>query len=61
MKKSNPLGVLKIIHKGKTNFYLINQEVPEEQIDATINMLLKGYPHDVEIDYEDKCDISMLI
>ena len=61
MKNSNPLGVLKVIYKGKTNFYLINQEVSQKQIDDTVNMILRGYPHDVEIDYEEECDVSRLI
>ena len=61
MKNSNPLGVLKVIYRGKKNFYLINQQVSQKQIDDTVNMILRGYPHDIEIDYEEECDVSRLI
>jgi hypothetical protein len=61
MKNSKPLGVLKVIYKGETNFYLINQQVSQKQIDDTVNMILRGYPHDVEIDYEEERDVSRLI
>ena len=46
------MGKLTIIYKGKTYEYLINTQVVDKQIDKTIEDILKWFPKDSTIDFE---------
>ena len=46
------MGKLTIIYKGKKHEYLINTQVIDKQIDKTIEDILKWFPKDCTIDFE---------
>lgn len=51
-KTNSKMGKLTIIYKGKKHEYLINTQVIDKQIDKTIEDILKWFPKDCTIDFE---------
>lgn len=52
------MGKLRILYKGKVYEYLINTEVSDFQMDKTVGDILKHYPPDVPIDWEDNPKVT---
>lgn len=50
---TNPFGKLKVLYKNKWYEYLINTQVLPHVMDKTIEDILKYYPPDSIIDWED--------
>ena len=47
------MGKLKILYKGKWEEYLINTRVEEHVMMQTIERILKDFPKDSEINFEE--------
>ena len=52
------LAKMNVTYKGKVYEYLINTEVSDFQMDKTVEDILKHYPPDVPIDWEDNPKIT---
>ena len=54
------MGKLKILYKGKWYEYLINTQVIDKQLDNTIENILKYYPKDAVIEFEENPKINSI-
>ena len=56
------MGELKVLYKGKWIFYLINTDAEDHIIDDCVQLILRDYPKDAEIDWVDdpKIEINTL-
>ena len=52
------MGELKILYQGKWHKYLINTEVKDFVMDQAIEYILKHYPKDAIVEWEDNPYIS---
>jgi hypothetical protein len=52
------MGELKVLYKGKWICYLINTDVEDHIIDYCVQLILRDYPKDAEIDWNDNPYIS---
>ena len=52
------LAKMNVTYKGKVYEYLINTEANYFQMDKTVEDILKHYPPDVQIDWEDNPKIT---
>jgi|SaaInl1SG_22_DNA_1037389.scaffolds.fasta_scaffold10293_6 hypothetical protein len=52
------MGKLKVLYKGKWYEYLINTQVIDKQLDNTIENILKYYPKDAIIEFDENPDIT---
>ncbi len=52
------MGELKVLYKGKWISYLINTDAEDHVIDQCIQIILRDYPKDAEIDWNDNPYIS---
>jgi hypothetical protein len=53
------MGNLKVLYKGKWYEYLINTDVHESIMDKAIEDILKHYPRDAQIEWEDEPKITI--
>ncbi len=56
------MGELKVLYKGKWICYLINTDAEDHIIDDCVQLILRDYPKDAEIDWVDdpKIEINTL-
>ena len=54
------MGKLKVLYKGKWYEYLINTQVIDKQLDNTIENILKYYPKDAIIEFDETPNITTL-
>ncbi|MEN8901967.1 MAG: hypothetical protein ABF247_11765 [Nonlabens sp.] len=47
------MGKLLVTYKGKTHEYLINTQVEPHVVDSTVEMILKAFPPDVPVDFQE--------
>jgi hypothetical protein len=52
------MGELKVLYKGKWICYLINTDAEDHIIDDCVQLILRDYPKDAEIDWNDNFYIS---
>ena len=52
------MGELKVLYKGKWICYLINTDAKDHIIDDCVQLILRDYPKDAEIDWNDNPYIS---
>jgi hypothetical protein len=52
------MGELKVLYKGKWICYLINTDAEDHIIDDCVQLILRDYPKDAEIDWNDNPYIS---
>ena len=52
------MGELKVLYKGKWICYLINTNAEDHIIDDCVQLILRDYPKDAEIDWNDNPYIS---
>lgn len=50
---NKPMGKLLVTYKGKTHEYLINTQVDPHVVDNTVEMILKAFPSDVPVDFQE--------
>lgn len=47
------MGKLLVTYKGKTHEYLINTQVEPHAVDSAVEMILKAFPPDVPVDFQE--------
>ena len=52
------MGELKVLYKGKWICYLINTDAEDHIIDDCVQLILRDYPKDAEIDWNENPSIS---
>jgi len=53
------MGTLKVLYKGKWYEYLINTQVQDFVMDKAIEDILKYYPKDAVVEWDDKANIKI--
>jgi len=53
------MGELKVLYKGKWICYLINTDAEDHIIDDCIQLILRDYPKDAEVDWNDNPKIEI--